>query len=48
MDLLDALLTIKVKIDFGKPFEKANFFISFMCSGSKFTLETRLTFVTRL
>ena len=39
---INALLIIEVEIDFGKPFQEANFFILFISSGSKFTLQIRL------
>ena len=48
MDLFNVRLIIEVQIDFGKPFPEANFFISFVSSGSKFILQIRLTLVTRL
>ena len=48
MDLFNARLIIEVKIDFGKPFQEANFFISFFSPGSKFTLQIHLALVTRL
>ena len=42
MDLFNARLIVEVEIDFGKPFKEANFFISFISSGSKFALQIRL------
>ena len=48
MDLCNASLIIEVEIDFGKPFQQANFLISFISSGSKFTLQRRLALVARL
>ena len=48
MDLFDSRLIIDVEIDFGKPFQEANFFISFISSGSKFTLQICLALVARL
>ena len=48
MDLFNVRLIIEVEIDFVKPFQEVNFFISFISSGSKFTLQIRLALVTRL
>ena len=48
MGSFNARLVIKVKIDFGKPLQEVNFFVSFISSGSKFTLQIRLALVTRL
>ena len=47
MDLFNARLIIEFEIDFGKPLQEANFFISFISSGSKLTLHIRLAPVTR-
>ena len=46
MDLFNAPLIIGVEVDLGKPLEEANFFISFICSSSKFTLKITLVLVT--
>ena len=48
MDLLNASLNIEVEIDFGKPFQEANFFISFIYSGRKFTPQISLALVAKL
>ena len=48
MDLFNAHLNIEFEIDFEKPFQEENFFISFISSSSKFILQIRLALVTRL
>ena len=48
MDLFNGYLIIEVEIEFAKPLKEANLFISFISSGSKFTLQIRLALVTRL
>ena len=48
MDLFNACLIMEVEIDLGKLFQVANFFISFIPSRSKFTLQICLALVTRL
>ena len=47
MDLFNARLIIEVEIDFEKPFQETNSFSSFICSGSKLTLQICVAPVAR-